>query len=167
MSSTKKVIIAFVVIADIGGIAYANFAFKRTTGVDVTAERVEARDLQAIVSASGKIQAKKTVQISAETAGKVVNLQVQEGEMVKAGQPLLQIDSRNLETMVQNREASLSTARATLEQTKSQVESAKVQLKQAQDDFKRQEGLSKNGLTTKDSYDRAFNTLKTMETNLI
>src|SRR5207237_888472 len=104
-----------------------------------------------------KIQPKKIVQISAETVGKVVNLGVKEGDMVKAGQALLQIDPRNIETQVQNREASLATARSTLDQTKSQVEGTKVSLKQAQDDFRRQEGLWKGGLTTKDAYDRAQN----------
>ena len=69
-------------------------------------EKIERRDLEAIVSASGKIQPKKSVNISAETMGKVVNLTVNEGDMVKEGQPLLQIDPRNLETQVQNREAS-------------------------------------------------------------
>ena len=166
MTSTKKIIIAVIVLAVIGGIAYANFAFKRTTGVDVTAEKIQPRDLEAIVSASGKIQPKKSVQISAETVGKVVNLAVNEGDMVKAGQPLLQIDPRNLETQVQNREASLATAKATLEQTRSQILTQQVALKQAQDDFKRQDGLWKGGLTTKDAYDRAANAVTNAENNV-
>ena len=99
--------------------------------------------------------------------GKVVNLSVAEGDIVKVGQPLLQIDPRTLETQVQNREASLATARSMLDQTKSQVESVKVTLRQAQDDFKRQEGLWKSGLTTRDAYDRAKNTVNTAETNLL
>ena len=54
------------------GLAYANLGLKRTTGVAVTVEKIEARDLEAIVSASGKIQPKRSVNISAETMGKVV-----------------------------------------------------------------------------------------------
>ncbi len=165
--SRKKILIAAGVVVVLGGIVYANFAFKRTTGAEVTTEKIERRDLEAIVSASGKIQPKKSVQISAETMGKVVGLTVNEGDIVKAGQPLLQIDPRNLETQVQNREASLATARSTLDQTKSQVDSARVGLKQAQDDFKRQESLWKEGLTTRDAYDRATNTVKTQESNLL
>ena len=167
MSGTKKVFIAVGIIAVLGGIVYANFAFKRTAGTEVTVDKIEQRDLEAIVSASGKIQPKKSVQISAETMGKVVNLSVREGDIVKAGQPLLQIDPRTLETQVQNHEASLATARSMLDQTKSQVDTAKVALRQAQYDFTRQEGLWKNGLTTKDAYDRAKNTVNTAETNLL
>ena len=71
--------------------------------------------------------------------GKVVNLTVKEGDVVKTGQPLLEIDPRNLETAVQNREASLATARSQLEQTKAQIENTKVALKQAQDTLDAQE----------------------------
>jgi HlyD family secretion protein len=166
MTRTKKIVIALTVIVLLGALTYANFAFKRTTGAQVNIEKIERRDLEAIVSASGKIQPKRSVQISAETVGKVVNLQVNEGDMVKAGQPLLQIDPRNIETQVQNREASLATARSTLEQTRSQVENARLNLKQAQDDFKRQEGLWNSGLTTRDSYERSANSVRTMESNL-
>ncbi len=166
MSRTKKVVIAAGVVAVLGALVYANFAFKRTSGAQVTTEKIERRNLEAIVSASGKIQPKKLVQISAETVGKVVNLQVNEGDRVTAGQPLLQIDPRTLETQVQNREASLATARSTLDQTRSQVESAQVSLKQAQEDFKRQEGLWQGGLTTRDAYERSANNVRTMETNL-
>jgi HlyD family secretion protein len=167
MTRTKKILISVGVVVLLAAIAYANFAFKRVTGTEVNVEKIDRRDLEAIVSASGKIQPKKSVQISAETMGKVVNLSVNEGDTVKVGQPLLQIDPRTLETMVQNREASLATARSLLDQTKSQVESTKVTLRQVQDDFKRQEGLWKSGLTTKDAYDRAKNTVNTAETSLL
>jgi HlyD family secretion protein len=166
MTRAKKSLVGVGILVVLGGLAYANFQFKRTPGTEVTTEKIERRDLEAIVSASGKIQPKKSVQISAETVGKVVNLAVNEGDMVKAGQPLLQIDPRNLETQVTNREAALSTARSTLEQTRMQVENSRVQLKQAQDDLKRQDGLQAQGLTTKEAHDRATNVLRTAEANL-
>jgi HlyD family secretion protein len=166
MTRTKKIAIGIGLVALLGALAYANFAFKRTTGVDVTVEKIVRRGLEAVVSASGKIEPKKSVQISAETVGKVVNLQVNEGETVRAGQPLLQIDPRALETQVQNREASLATARSTLEHTRSQVQGARVALEQAQDDFRRQAGLWEGGLTTRDAYERAANNVRSVETSL-
>ncbi len=48
--------------------------------------------------------------------GKVLKLQVREGDMVTRGQLLLEIDPRSLETTVQNREASLATVRSQLDQ---------------------------------------------------
>ena len=68
-----------------------------TPGLSVTAEGVRARDLEAIVSASGKIQPKRQVNVSANTMGRVTRLAVEEGQRVKAGQFLLEIDPRSLD----------------------------------------------------------------------
>jgi HlyD family secretion protein len=166
MMKRKKLWIGLGIVIVLGGVAAANFGLRRPTGTEVNVERVARRDLEAVVSASGKIQAKKTVNISAETMGKVVDLQVAEGDLVKAGQPLLQIDPRNLETAVQNREASLATARSQLEQTRSQTENSKVALKQAEDTLRRQESLMERGLIPRETYERSLNDKRMRETDV-
>ena len=98
------------------------------------------------MSASGKVQPKESVDISAETMGKVVNVAVEEGDVVQKGQLLLQIDPRNLEIAVQNREASLATARSSWIRRESQIENAKVALREAEDTLRRQEQMFKAGL---------------------
>ena len=118
------------------------------------------------VTASGTIQPKRSVDISAETMGKVVDLTVVEGQTVTAGQHLLQIDPRNLETQVQNREASLASARSQLEQTRAQIENSKVALQQSRDTLRRQEELWKAGLIPRDQYERSVNDLAMRETDL-
>jgi HlyD family secretion protein len=138
----------------------------RTKTVPVTAETIQARDLEAIVTASGTIQAKRQVNISAETVGKVVNLDVEEGQAVKIGQPLLQIDPRILQNTVTMQEASLATARSTLAQTKAQVESTRVALQQSKDVLVRQEGLFKQGLLSRDDYEKAQNDMKMRQADL-
>ena len=80
--------------------------------------------------------------------GRVTDLAVEEGQRVKKGQFLLQIDPRNLTTAVQPDEASLAAARSQMEQLRVSIESAKVALKQAQDSSTRQQQLWKGGLTT-------------------
>jgi len=162
----KKLWIGLGIIVVLGGVAAANFGLRRPTGTEVNVERVARRDLEAVVSASGKIQAKKTVNISAETMGKVVDLQVAEGDVVKAGQSLLQIDPRNLETAVQNREASLATARSQLEQTRSQTENSRVALKQAEDTLRRQESMMERGLIPRETYERSLNDLHMRQTDV-
>ncbi len=162
----KKIWIGAGIIVVLAAIAYANFAFHRTTAASVTAEKITRHDLEAIVSASGKIQAKRQVNISAETVGKVVNLDVDEGDLVKIGQPLLQIDPRILQNTVESREASLATARAQLSQTRAQVDSTRVALQQSRDSFARQEGLFKQGLLSRDEYDRARNDVQMRQADL-
>src|SRR5205823_4582676 len=94
-------------------------------------ETIKARDLEAIVSASGKIQPKRLVNISADTPGRVVNLAVNEGDRIKVGQLLLQIDPKSLRTRVDSTAASVQAAQASLDQMRQSVETARVQLQQA------------------------------------
>ena len=67
--ATKRWLGAIVVLLIAGGLVYANFAFRKETGKEVTVETIQTRDLTAIVTASGKIQAERTVNISADTMG--------------------------------------------------------------------------------------------------
>jgi len=166
MKRNKKIIIGIIVVVVLGGLAYANMGLNRPTGIQVTVEKIEARDLESIVSASGKIQPKRSVNISAETMGKVMNLHVREGDMVTKGQLLLQIDSKNLETNVQNREASLASAKLQLDQTRAQIDNSKVALKEAEDTLKRQEQMFKNGLLPRDQWERIVNDVARQKTNL-
>ena len=162
----KKVIIGSLVLIAIAALVYANMSLHRTPGVSVTVEKIEKRDLEAIVSVSGKIQPKKSVNVSAETSGKVVDLAVQEGDRVKKGQFLLQIDPRNLQSNFNNRQASLDAAQSQLEQTKQAVESAKLSVKQSEDTFKRMEVQMKAGLISRQDYERAQNDLSQQKTSL-
>src|SRR5260370_40837498 len=98
--SGKNVLIALGIILVGAAVAAANFYFKKDKGLPVTTDMIKARDLEAIVSASGKIQPKRLVNISAETPGRVVNLAVAEGDRVKRGQFLLQVDPKSLRTRV-------------------------------------------------------------------
>jgi len=160
MSRNKKILIAVGVVVVLGAIVFANLRFKRQTGTTVNVETVQKRDLQAIVSASGKIQPERLVNISADTMGRVTDLKVEEGQRVTKGQFLLQIDPRNLSSAVNQTEASLAAARSTMEQLRVQAESAKASLKQAQDAYARQQQLWKGGLTTKEALDSSENNLK-------
>ena len=97
----------------------------------MTAEGIQRRDLEAIVSASGKIEPKKTVNISAQTPGRVTRLAVNEGDRVKAGQFLLQIDPVMAESAVRRDEAGVAAANMGLDQSRTQVRSAQANLELA------------------------------------
>ena len=110
-----------------GGAAAAAFARRGETGTLVTVETIQKRDLEAIVSASGKIEPKKTVNISAQTMGRVTRLGVQEGDRVRAGQFLLQIDPVNAEAAVRRDIAAVAGAMTSLEQSKVSMQSTRPQ----------------------------------------
>src|SRR5215467_13361375 len=100
MKKRQKIWIALVVVLIGAAVAGVNLYYRRDKGVVVTTEAIKSRDLEAIVSASGKIQPKRIVNISADTPGRVVNLAVNEGDRVKISQFLLQIDPKSLRTRV-------------------------------------------------------------------
>jgi HlyD family secretion protein len=162
----KKVLIGLGIVVVAAAMVFANLVYNKVEGPSVTVEAVASRDLEAIVSASGKIRAKKQVNISADRMGRVVRLAVEEGDRVKAGQFLLQIDPRSLRTVVQRGEANLEGQKTRLQQARVAVESAQVSLKQAQETLKRQEDLWKDKLTTREMLEQAQNQVAIQEAAL-
>ena len=154
--------IILLVAAGIGVRIYRN----RNTLPAVTVEAIRARDLDAIVSASGTIQPKRQVNVSATTMGRVTRLAVQEGQRVKAGQFLLEIDPRSLAGQIERGEASVAAARSSLDQARTAIEQARASLDLAQQTLKRQQDLSKDGLTTRESLERAQNDVTLREVDL-
>jgi HlyD family secretion protein len=161
----KKVFIGLGIVILVGAMIWANFAFKKQEGPTVTVESIKGRSLESIVSASGKIRARRTVNITSEVSGKVVKLAVEEGDRVKQGQFLLQVDPRNVRSRLQVSEASLAQQRIGLQQAKISLENAKVNVKLAQDELSRQQRLDRDKLATKQALEQAQDsvTLRTGE----
>ena len=162
----KNVLIVAGVVLVAAAVVGANLWFQREPTLAVTTEAIRARDLEAIVSASGKIQPKRLVNISADTPGRVVDLAVNEGDRVKVGQFLLQIDPRSLRTRVDSGSASLEAAEGSLEQLRPSVETSRVQLDQARRNLARQQDLWKQQLSTREALEKTENEVRGSESSL-
>jgi HlyD family secretion protein len=162
----KNIFIALGVVLLGAAVVGANLYFKKETGLSVTTEVIKARDLEAIVSASGKIQPKRLVNISAETSGRVVDLAVNEGDRIRKGQFLLQIDPKSLQRRVEGNTASLQSAEGSLEQVRQAVETGRVQVQQAEQVLSRQRNLWSQQLTTREALERAENDVKSAQSAL-
>ena len=162
MTRTTRVVItgAVVVAAAATG---AGFWWHNPDLPTVAAETLRRRDLTALVSASGKIQPQRQVNVSANTMGRVTRLAVQEGEHVRTGQFLLEIDPQSLEGELQQGEASVAAARSALLQTRTTVEQARATRDLARQNLKRQEELWQEGLTPRESLERAQNEVTVRE----
>ena len=125
-------------------------------GVPVQIAPVARENLISKVSANGKIQAVKKVDISANVMGKVTRLAVKEGDAVKAGQFLLEIDPSRSRASVDGFSASLQA----LEQD---ATSAKARLDQAHKDFARAESNRKAGIISQAEFDLQRTNLTTAE----
>lgn len=162
----KKVLIILSVVA-VGGItAAANYWYRRDRGVEVIVEAIRTRDLEAVVSASGKIRPKRQVSISANQMGRVTRVAVREGDWVKAGQFLLEIDPRQLEGQILRGEASVAAAESALRAARVAVEQARANLALAQQNLGREEQLWAEGLTTRQALERAQNDVTLREADL-
>jgi len=132
----KKLLIAvgvLVVVGALAGLAVANKG--SAAGREVRTEKVARRDLVAMVTASGKVEPKRKVDISADIAGRVIQLAVEEGQWVNRGDLLLRIDPSQYEAAVREAEAAVAQARA-------REAEARAQLLKAEGDRRRVEQLA-------------------------
>src|SRR5215213_4334479 len=83
-------------------------------GVPVTAGTVTAADMPVLLNAIGTVQAFNNVTIKSRVDGQIVKIAFNEGQDVKAGTPLLQIDPRPYQ-------AALEQAQATREKDQAQL----------------------------------------------
>src|SRR6185503_15042624 len=164
--SRKNILIVLAVLVVAAAVVGANLYFKKDKGLVVTTEAIKTRDLEAVVSASGKIQPKRLVNISAETSGRVVDLAVNEGDRVKQGQFLLQIDPKSLRSRVEGNAASLESAEGSLSQMRQMVETARVTVEQNQQNLTRQRNLWAQQLTTREALEKAENDLRAAQSAL-
>ena len=133
VSMKRKILLGaaalLVVAAIVGGVAVAKHGPKPQP---VTLGKVARQDLQAKVSANGKIQATKKVDISATVPGQVVQLAVREGDEVKKGQFLLQLDSVNFRAGAKSSEFSMQALLKDLDSAQFNADQAKADLERAE-----------------------------------
>ena len=98
---------------------------------NVRIEAVQKRDLIASVTASGNVTPRTKVDLSSDITGKIVRLDVKEGQMVSKGQFLLQIDPQEAQANVQRAEAALSAAKAAAAQAKASLIQAQKSLERS------------------------------------
>jgi len=112
MSKRNKMLLGGGGIVFLIALVMVSASAKREKGIEVRFETVGRRDLVAAVTASGKIQPKKKVDISADITGRITRIAVREGDLVQKGQFLLQIDPTIYQANLQRAQAAMSQAEA-------------------------------------------------------
>lgn len=133
MKSRRKIILLAVVGAVvILSASFMAFRGSRDRGPEVLTEAVGRRDLVSIVTASGYIQPRQKVDISADISGRVTGLYVEEGQWVDRGDLLLRIDPTSYEANVNRATASVAQARAQAAQSRANLLRAESELTRAE-----------------------------------
>ena len=125
-----KVLVGVAIVAVIGAGAWLSIRRGRDRGIEVRTEVIQARDIIEIVTASGNIRARRTVDMSSDVSARVAELLVQEGEDVTRGQTLLRLDPDQYQ-------AAVARSRATLAQAQAQRTQQEANLIRAQRDLDR------------------------------
>jgi multidrug efflux system membrane fusion protein len=115
----------------------------------VKAVKATAKPMPVLIEAVGTVEPEHSVQVRAQVSGVLQSVLFKEGDLVKAGQLLFQIDPRTFE-------ASLRQAEAQLARDMAQLENAKVQQE-------RLEPLLKREFITRQEYDVAVTSTKSLE----
>lgn len=125
MGKKGKLAIGVVALVVLGSVVAMSAAKRGNKAIEVRIEPVLKRDLVSSVTASGQVNPHTKVDVASDVSGKIMKLSVKEGEMVSAGQFLLQIDPSQLQAEVERADAAVASAKAQLAQGQSNLDQAK------------------------------------------
>src|SRR5258707_8646959 len=158
--NAKKIAIILGVIILLGAIVGFTVNQSQKNVVTVQTGKVVKQDISSQVTASGEIKPKTYVNVGANAMGRIIHLYVKEGDKVKKGQLLAQLEKVQSAADVEQMKATLSSsqtdavaAQAGLNTALAQLNSSKADLAQKRLDFGRAEGLYKDQLISKADYD--------------
>jgi HlyD family secretion protein len=142
--------------------------------VTVQTGKVQRQDLATVVSASGEIKPKTYVNIGANAFGKITHLYVKEGDHVKKGQLLAQLENVQPEADVNANQASLEAAQTDFIAADAALKTSQADLLRAQADYdrnkldwERAQNLYKDGLIAKSDFDSRKNAWSTADAGLV
>lgn len=141
----------------------AGYALVRSRGPSVKTAVVSARDLEQHIVASGRVWVASRVQVSTQSGGLVLEVAVEAGDRVRAGDLLVQFDDSQARAAVEQAKASVAQANARVEQLRrvgaivasETLRQARTELENAERELTRSEQLAGAGVVTPAELDEA------------
>jgi HlyD family secretion protein len=121
MKKGMKIGIGVGVVVVVGALSVMAATNRNSGGTSVRMEPVATRDLVAVVNASGWIRPHRRVEVQADIMGRIIELNVKEGDAVQRGQVLLRIDPTQFQAAVSRAQAAVSEAGAREAQARANV----------------------------------------------
>jgi HlyD family secretion protein len=144
----KKPLIIIAAVLLVGAIIFASVRGGGPKGEKVYVEPVTARNIQAIVTAPGEIDPKVKVNISAHIVGKIEKIYFVEGDAVRKGQRLVDLEKTAYQ-------AAFLRSQAAVSNSKIEVIRARTALSTAETVYKRAVNLKQQGIQAQELYDQA------------
>ncbi|HWF08211.1 MAG TPA: efflux RND transporter periplasmic adaptor subunit [Bryobacteraceae bacterium] len=168
MKRKWKVLIGVFVVLFLAAGVVASVKYNRRGVVTVQTAKVVREDLSSVVTASGEIKPRNYINIGAEFQGQLTQILVKEGDVVKKGQLVAQIDETQSEADVAAQKAALSSSEADASASEAgytagndnvtalqaTLEHNKADLDRYEQDYKRAQQLLAQGLIAKQDFEQ-------------
>ena len=146
MTRLTKILIGAGVVAVLGTVVAVSMrSGDKEKGTEVYMADAKEKDLLASVTATGRIQPRTKVEVQSSVIGEIVKLPVKDGDRVKRGQLLVQIDPERYRAEAERLEANLRMARIEIEREEASLENSRITL-QRHEQLHRQEILPQETL---------------------
>ncbi|HWW75474.1 MAG TPA: efflux RND transporter periplasmic adaptor subunit [Pyrinomonadaceae bacterium] len=133
VSRKKKIIIAVSAVAVLGIIVVVSIFARGKDEPEVTVVKVETRpELKSTVTASGEVRPIRFVNLTSEVQGRITEINVNPGDHVTTGQPLVRVDPTQLESSAEAQAANAQAALSDVQNARASVLSAETNVQQAQ-----------------------------------
>ncbi len=152
MSTKKKVFIAIGIVLVLAVIVVVSKQAKNVDAMEVQTQKVARGQIVQKVNATGQVKPAVEVVISANVSGEILQLGVKEGDYVKRGQFLVQLDKERYQ--------------AARDRAKSSAQAADADLKLAHSDLVRVQEMHKKGLSSDVDLEKAQANYEKAESNL-
>ena len=156
-----KKILLIVLGVIVAGVLVGVMVYKQQSGyTKVLTAKLAKQDLSTIVSGTGQIKPKTYVNLGATAMGRITHLYVKEGDHVKKGQLVAEVESVAQEATVRGQEAAIAAAKTDIQSyvaaektAEANVQHSQADLEQKKLDWDRAQGLFKAGILAKQDYD--------------
>ena len=123
----KRLLIVIGIVVVVIAIPLVQARISGGVKVQVQVEKIEPRGIQASVLASGRLVYEQQAKLTTEEIGRVTAIYVAEGDQVKKGQLVLQIDDQRLRAAVEQNEAAAHVQEIAIQRQQLQVENLRTQ----------------------------------------
>jgi HlyD family secretion protein len=156
----KKILLIVLGVLMVAGLVTFYVVKQQSGYTKVLTSKLVKQDLSTVVSGTGQIKPTTIVNVGANVMGRVTHFYVKEGDLVKKGQTVAQIENVQQLANVSGQEAAISAAKTDInsfiaaEKTaEANVERAKADLEQKKLDWDRAQGLYQAGIMAKQDFD--------------
>ena len=130
----KRALVTIAVLIALGGILAASVVRRNGEGrgIEVRAEKVERRAIRHVVKASGQIDPRVKVNVSAHVVARIEKLHAREGDQVVAGQPFIELEKETFVAAHDRAKAQLAMATTAVRQAEIDLADAGLKLRRTQ-----------------------------------